>query len=209
MFPGSRRVARAQAPRWRPQPAPRPSSENHAATMWWSCAPRFRILLNRRKHARVSETSTEHTRQCLPDFVVGRLRISVEKCFRADDPPAQAEAALRRFLADESLLYGMRLLGGAQPFQGHNLRVIHPTHGGVARTDRAPIHNDRTRSTLTESATEFRSPQMQFVAEHIKQRSFRIDVNHVDAAVDLQRNRTHILTRPFGQHSITTGLGCC
>src|SRR6266851_950569 len=170
------------------QPAPPTSSENRAATISWSCAPRFRILLNRLKHPRVNETSTEHASQCLPDLVVGRLRISVEKCFRAEDHAAQAEAALRRFLVDESLLYGMRLLGCAQPFQGHNLRVIHPTYGCDARTHRAPIHNDRTCSTLTESATEFRSPQMQFVAQHIKQRGFRIDVNHVDAAVDPQRN---------------------
>jgi hypothetical protein len=47
-----------------------------------------------------------------------------------------------------------------------------------------PIHQDRTRAALTQAATEFRSPQMQFVAEHIEQRGLRIDIDRLYPAVD-------------------------
>jgi len=117
-------------------------------------------------------------------LVVGRLWILIEKRFRAEDHATQTEPALRRLFVDECLLNRVRLLRRAQAFQRHNLRVTHSTHGRDAGAHRAPVHEDRTRAALTQPATEFWSPQMQFVSEHVKQRGFRIHIYRVDTAVD-------------------------
>jgi hypothetical protein len=85
--------------------------------------------LNGFEHPYVNEATTEHAAKFLPDFVVGRLRILVEKRFRGEDHSTQTEATLRRFFINESLLNGMRLIGRAQAFQRYDLRVIHSTQG--------------------------------------------------------------------------------
>jgi hypothetical protein len=51
---------------------------------------------------------------------------------------------------------------------------------------------------LTKPPVEFRSPQNQFGAEHMKQRSFRIRINRVDPPFTL-RGRAGIL--PSGSRS--------
>jgi hypothetical protein len=115
---------------------------------------------------------------------VGRFGILVEERLRGEDYATQTETTLRRLLVDEGLLNGVRLLGRTETFQRNNLSVVHRTHWGNTGAKRTPIHDDRTRSALTEPATEFWSAQMELVAEDIEQGCCRIGINRVDAAVD-------------------------
>src|SRR6202795_2681874 len=133
-------VAREGGPCWNSRTAPRIPSGIRDATSPWSYVPRFRILLNGFEHPRVREATTEHAGERLSDLVVGRLGISVEKRFRAEDHAAQTKAALRRFFVDEGLLNGMRFRGCAQAFQGQNLCVLHFTHGRDAGAHSMPVH---------------------------------------------------------------------
>src|SRR5215469_17867574 len=125
----------------------------------------------------MNEAAAKYAAKSLPDFVVRCFRVLIEKCFCRKDDATQAEATLRRFFSDESLLDGVRVPGRAQSFQGHNLCLTDSTDRSDTGAHRPPVHDDGTGAALSQAASEFGPSQMQFVGKHIKQRRFRINVH--------------------------------
>ena len=118
---------------------------------------------------------------------------------------AEAEAALGRFLIDERLLNRVRFFRRSQAIQRRDLLLFYRADWHHAGAHRLPAYEDRAGPALCQAAAELGSAQLQFVAEHIQQRSFRIDLHRVDATVYLQRNGSHHLPPTSQMTKLTTG----
>jgi hypothetical protein len=84
----------------------------------------------------------------LPDVVPCR-RVLIDEGLRRQDHAVQAEPALRRLLLDERLLYGVRPLGRAEPFEGRDFRSADGADRCHARPDGAAPHDDGAAATLS------------------------------------------------------------
>ena len=150
---------------------------------------------DRAKHARVGEATAQDAGHSFLDLPFRRLGIFIEKGFGGEDDAVQAIAALRGLLFDEGFLDGVRLVDGAQPFESDDLDAQHRLDRGDAGADRLALYKNRAGSALSETAAEFRAAQAQVVAQHVQQRSCRIDVQAVRLSIYFQREEAHMLMK--------------
>lgn len=143
------------------------------------------------------ETAAENARKRFANFLIGGFWFFIEQRFRRQNYPAKTEAALCSLFIDESLLNRMRLFRCTQTFERDDLLWPHRAHWHYARATNLPLDENRASSTLGEAAAEFRSSQMQFVAEHVQERSFRIDLNGVRPAIDIENNGSHTINQIY------------
>src|SRR4029077_15404814 len=144
---------------------------------------------------RVREAAAEDARHSLLDLFFRRLGIFVEKSLGGENDAIQAIAALRGLLLDERFLDGVRLVDGAQTFEGDDLDALYRFHPRDAKGNRLAFHQDRAGSALSQAAAELRATQTEIVAQHVKQRRCRIDVQAVGLSVYFQRKEAHILMK--------------
>ena len=147
------------------------------------------------------------------NFFFRGLGIFIEKRFGGKNHAAQAIAALRGLLFDERFLNRVRLVDRAQTFESDDLGALHRFHRRDAGAHRLALHEDRAGSALSEAAAEFRAAQAEVVAQHVKQRRGRIDVEAVGLSVYFQSKEAHIPMKllrsvKFRQVQVFTDTAC-
>ena len=152
------------------------------------------------------ETPAEHARHRFLNLFFAGLRILVEKRFGGQNHAAQAKSALRGILVDKGLLNGVRFFDRAQAFESRNFHALHGLDRSDAGADRLALYNHGAGSALAEAAAEFRAAQLQIVAQGVQKRRCGIKIQGVSLAVDLQRNRAHMLTR-YCEDTISSRAG--
>src|ERR1700733_13585372 len=131
---------------------------------------------DRAQHPRVREAAAKDARHSFLDFFFRGLWILIEKNLGRENDAAQAITTLRGLLIDERLLNGVRFLGGAQAFDSDDLGALHRSHFSSTGANRLSLNHYRAGSALSEAAAEFRAAQAEVVAQHVEQRSCRIDI---------------------------------
>jgi hypothetical protein len=147
--------------------------------------------LHRRKDARVAATAANQALARAADVAVGRFRIRVEERFCRHHPTVQAVPALKRLLVDERLLHRMWTAGRREPFDGDDLPAGCARHRQRTRAHGAVVDEHRAGAALSESASEAWVVELQRVAQHIEQRTVRLDVDDVRRAVHGERGACH------------------
>ena len=118
---------------------------------------------------------------------------------REHEEPGRAEAALERVARREDLLQRRQLLLVAEPLHRLDVRAVglHAEH--EARADRLPVQQHRARTADALLAPDVRAGVAEIVAEHVDERSARLDLHLVRRAVDGERDAV-----PFGHAASPT-----
>src|SRR5215468_7569034 len=129
-------------------------------------------------------TTAQHARHRPPHLSIRRLRVPVQEYFGCHNDAIDTESALHGLLVDERFLNRMGFLDRSEPLECRDFRSRHSGHGRDARTNRLTLDNHRAGSALTKTAAELRSTESEFVAEHVEQRSLRVQVQRVALAIN-------------------------
>jgi hypothetical protein len=106
------------------------------------------------------------------------------------DHAVDAVAALHRLLFDERLLQRVRLLGRAEPFEGHHFRPRSLRDREHARADRPAVDMHGAGAALREPAAEARPVLMEVLAQRVEQRHLRVvDPDRALPAVEDEADR--------------------
>jgi len=114
----------------------------------------------------------------------------------------------------------MRLVGSAKPGEGHDSAVADRGDRRNARADRLSVEMNSAGTALRQAAAEVWVVQTDIVAERVKQRHVRIDIDVVDPAVDAQGKslahvalpRSHVaalITAEFLRQYLLSSLRAC
>jgi hypothetical protein len=148
------------------------------------------------------KTSAKDGGQRFAHLLLGSFRVFIEQRLGGKDYAAETESALGCAFIDKSLLNGVRFFRSSDSLEGRNFLAGHGADWRDAGAHGLPIDDDRASSALREAAAELGSTQLQLVAEHKQQRSLRIDIYGVSAAVYLQRNGSHDFTPNIGSRHL-------
>src|SRR3979490_1307774 len=131
----------------------------------------------------------------LVDVSVAWPRVGREQRRRGHDEAGLAVAALGHLLLDPRLLHRVQA-ALPQPFDGH-----HVLAGGIvgrhrARTHRHAVDMHRAGAALRHAAAEFRSDDVEVLAQDPEQRLLRLDIHVAHLAVDGERAHRSITVSP-------------
>ena len=134
----------------------------------------------------------ERTFQGQPDFAVIRPIVPLQQRRHHHDHAGRTISALRRLFVEKCLLPGVKAFGGAESFQGGDLRPDGIAHRVDAGVDGPAIDVDGASTTAFEPTSVFRRVQAQLVAKHVKQRGVRrrLDLMLLTIDGDTQRERS-------------------
>lgn len=136
--------------------------------------------------------TAQNARHGLLYLFVGGLWVSIYKRFGRHDNRVQTKATLRRLFIDERLLNGMRLLDCSQAFQGCDVGAHHRLDGRDTGADRTAFYDHCASAALSKPAPELWSSKFKVIAQRVEERSFRIYIEGIAAAVNSEGNCTHI-----------------
>src|ERR1700734_2330254 len=164
------------------------------------------------KHAHVSKAAAQDSSKRGADFLVRGLRVYVKNGLRSQDHAAEAKSALRGSFLNKRLLDRMGLLGGAETFQGRDLRLANRAHRHHTGTHRLAAHDHSAGPALRHAAAKPRSTQAKLVVENKQQRRIRIDFHQVLTAVHFESDLLHKTSLlPFwsGDEDTPTIIAAC
>src|SRR5579863_3017958 len=127
--------------------------------------------------------------QRLHGLLFGWMRVACEKCLRRHDHAIEAIAALRGLLGDEGVLYGIRVVARAEPFEGYDLAADTAFNRNDTRSRRDTIDQHATGTALAEAAAIFRSVELEIVAQDVEQGGLGRRAHFMDPAIDVEADR--------------------
>src|SRR5262249_21154144 len=102
------------------------------------------------------------------------------------DHAVRAIAALRGLLVDEGLLQRMRLLDRAEPLERRHLALPDLGNRRNAGARCNSVQEHRAGAALRKPATEFRTVELEIVAEHVEQGRVGLGIDRARRPIDLQ-----------------------
>jgi hypothetical protein len=112
--------------------------------------------------------------ECLSDLFVAWISRLEEERSGLHDHAVDAITTLHRLFVDERLLHGMRLLGGAEPFQRDHIAAANRRQRSNAGPHRVTVDVDRAGAALAETTSKSRTMQAKVVTQCIEERHIRI-----------------------------------
>ncbi len=117
---------------------------------------------------------------------LGSARIFVQEGLGGHDDGVQAEAALGGLFFDEGFLQGMWFFERADAGQGDDFILRGQADRSDAGTNGLSVHDDGAGAALAEAAAEFGAVEFEVIAQDVEERSGRVHVHGVGAAVDFK-----------------------
>src|ERR1700677_1056103 len=145
-----------------------------------------RVTSNRTQHAGMGKATAHHSAQGIAYLLVSRIRRCIEQRLGRENHAAEAITALGCPFIDECLLYGVRLLCCAKPFQRGDGRSTYATGGLHAGTNDLRAHKHGAGAALGHTASEVGRVQTQLILQHVKEGRLRIYIDRVGGAIDLK-----------------------
>jgi hypothetical protein len=133
---------------------------------------RYKLSLRRAHRAqdiRVASAAAKITGQVIPHFIVGWIRVFVEKCLYGEYKPWGAIGALQRSLFDEGILDEIERAAVAKGFQGRNLVFYRASCEKKTGTDRLPVAKHRATTAGPDTAALAHAPQLKLFAQYVQQ----------------------------------------
>ena len=139
----------------------------------------------------MAPAAADQTFKCAAHLFVRGMGGFVEQGLGGEHPSIQAVTALEGLLGNEGFLHGVGIGFGAEPFEGDDLFSGDGGNGEHTRAHGAIIDEHGARAALAQAAAEARIMQGQIVAQDVKQRAIRLDVDGVRLTVNFERYVVH------------------
>src|SRR4029453_215610 len=123
-------------------PAPRPATAARASRKRRHSTSKAPPLLDRFKNPHIAGAAAQISRQSVTDLVFRRMWRLFQQADRRHDHSRRADAALGAAAFDEGLLYGVKLPGGGDAFDGSDPRALGLQRRNQATVDQAAVQQN-------------------------------------------------------------------